>query len=106
MRHQLLLQLGGLLLGFGLGLLQVVNLARFARAGARLGQGQAAGMNALAGPLGGFSGSLLGGLVGQRLGLQNMFLVFVPVAFLAGLAAGALGGPFAQQLTPSTLDND
>ena len=90
-----LMQLGGLLLGLGLGLLQVANLVRFARVGVRLGHGQAASMNALAGPLGGFLGSLLGGFLGQHLGLQTMFLAFVPLALLSGVVATGLSWPRA-----------
>lgn len=81
-----LLQCGGLLLGLGLGILQIGNLMRFARIGARIGHGQTAGMNALAGPLGGLIGSTLGGALGARVGLQNMFLGFVPLALGLGLA--------------------
>lgn len=73
---------GGLLLGVGLGLLQIVNLMRFARLGASIGRGKIAGLNALVGPAGGLFGSVGGGLLGQRLGLQNVFLVFVPLLAL------------------------
>lgn len=75
----LALWLGGLVLGIGLGLLQIVNLMRFARIGARVGRGKIAGVNALVGPAGGMAGSLGGGLVGQQLGLQTVFLLFIPV---------------------------
>jgi MFS family permease len=74
-----LLAFGAVLLGLGLGLLQIVNLTRFARIGARIGRGQIAGMNALVGPAGGFVGSLVGGAVGRSLGLQTVFLLFVPL---------------------------
>lgn len=72
------LWLGGLLLGVGLGLLQIVNLMRFARIGGRLGRGKIAGLNALVGPAGGLVGSMGGGLVGQQVGLQTVFLLFIP----------------------------
>ncbi|MEC5387556.1 MFS transporter [Uliginosibacterium sp. H3] len=67
---------GGALLGLALGTLQIINLTRFARIGARLGRGKIAGLNALAGPAGSFTGSLLGGALGELLGLQSVFLVF------------------------------
>jgi len=70
--------LGALLLGMGLGQLQIVNLMRFARIGGRLGRGKIAGLNALVGPAGGMVGSMGGGLLGHRIGLQNVFLAFVP----------------------------
>jgi MFS family permease len=89
--HELFwLQCGGLLLGFGLGMLQIVNLMRFARIGARLGHGQTAGMNALAGPLGGLLGSTVGGGLGRHLGLQTMFLCFVPLALWLGMTAASI----------------
>ena len=73
---------GGLALGLGLGLLQIVNLMRFARIGARLGRGRIAGLNALVGPAGGLFGSMGGGLLGHRLGLQTVFLLFLPALLL------------------------
>ena len=84
------LRSGGLLLGFGLGILQITNLMRFARIGARLGHGQTAGMNALAGPLGGLIGSTLGGGLGRHVGLQTMFLCFVPLALWLGMTAASV----------------
>jgi MFS family permease len=73
-----LLWAGGLLLGVGLGLLQIVNLMRFARIGGRLGRGKIAGLNALVGPAGGMVGSMGGGLLGHQIGLQTVFLLFIP----------------------------
>jgi len=73
-----LLWIGGLLLGVGLGLLQIVNLMRFARIGGRLGRGKIAGLNALVGPAGGMVGSMGGGLLGHQIGLQTVFLLFIP----------------------------
>lgn len=70
---------GGALLGLGLGLLQIQNLTQFARVGARLGHGRVAGFNALAGPSGGLVGGLLGGTLGSWIGLQPVFLIFVPL---------------------------
>lgn len=70
---------GGAMLGLGLGLLQIQNLTQFSRVGARLGHGRVAGFSALAGPAGGLVGGLLGGTLGQWIGLQMVFLVFVPL---------------------------
>ncbi|WP_437533983.1 MFS transporter [Sorangium sp. So ce726] len=69
------LRAGGLLLGLGLGVLQIANLTRIARIGARAGRGKVAGLQALVGPSGGLFGSTVGGLVGRSLGLQSMFLL-------------------------------
>lgn len=74
------LRVGGLILGLGLGLLQIANLTRIARIGARVGRGKVAGLHALVGPSGGLFGSTVGGLVGRSLGLQSMFL-FLSVLF-------------------------
>jgi MFS family permease len=75
---------GAMLLGASLGLLQIVNLTRFAHIGARIGRGQTAGINALVGPSGAFVGSLVGGAIGRSLGLQTVFLSFVPVVLWLG----------------------
>jgi len=72
------------LLGLGLGMLQTVNISRFARIGARLGRGSVAGINAFVGPAGGLAGSVLGGWLGSRFGLQSTFLLFAPL--FAGFA--------------------
>lgn len=78
------LLVGGVLLGLGAGLLQIVNLMRFARIGARLGRGRIAGLNALVGPAGGMIGNLGGGLVGERIGLRTVFLLFIPLLLVLG----------------------
>lgn len=90
------LRAGGLLLGLGLGVLQIANLTRIARIGARAGRGKVAGLQALVGPSGGLFGSAVGGLVGRSLGLQSMFLllsvffgVLLVVARRTSLAAAA-----------------
>ena len=88
---------GGMLLGVSLGLLQIVNLTRFAHIGARIGRGQTAGINALVGPSGAFVGSLVGGALGRSLGLQTVFLLFVPVV-------GLLGWQLAQPVQEIVLD--
>lgn len=72
-RDLTLLRAGGSILG--LGLLQIANLTRLARIGARVGRGKVAGLHALVGPSGGLFGSTVGGLVGRSLGLQSMFLL-------------------------------
>ena len=76
------LLLGGVLLGLGAGLLQIVNLMRFARIGGRMGRGKIAGLNALVGPAGGMIGNVCGGMLGHRIGLQAVFLVFLPLLAL------------------------
>jgi MFS family permease len=74
---------GCLGLGAGLGTLQIINLTCFALVGARLGRGKVSGLTPLVGTSGILLGSLLGGAVGQALGLQHVFLVYAPgfVAF-------------------------
>jgi len=70
---------GVLLQGLGLGLLQITSLTRIARIGARLGRGKVSGVNLLVGPLGSLCGSAAGGLLGDVIGLQSMFLIFLPL---------------------------
>ena len=66
-------------LGAALGLLQIVTLTRIAHVGARLGQGKVSGLNLFVAPSGALIGTALGGLVGQAVGLQRAYLLFVPV---------------------------
>ncbi|WP_437883847.1 MFS transporter [Pseudomonas sp. LRF_L74] len=82
---------GAIALGLGLGMLQIVNITWFAKAGERRGQGRIAGLTTFVGPAGGLAGSVLGGALGHWLGLQSVFFVLIPVfiAFLAGRAADA-----------------
>jgi MFS family permease len=75
---------GGLALGLGVGMLEIVNLTCFARISAVLGRGKIAGINALVGPGGGLFGSLLGGIAGPWLGLQAVFLLFLPPLLFFG----------------------
>lgn len=78
-REGLCLWLGGPLLGLGLGMLQTVNLSRFARIGQELGQDTVSSLSALLGPAGATAGSLVGVLVSHTAQLQTLFLVFIPV---------------------------
>ncbi len=78
------LWVGGLALGLGVGILEIVNLTRFARISAVLGRGKIAGINALVGPGGSLFGSLLGGIAGPVMGLQAVFLLFLPPLLFFG----------------------
>ncbi|MET0287181.1 MAG: MFS transporter [Polyangiales bacterium] len=78
-RDALTMTLGAVVVGGGVGLLHIVNMLRFARIGARLGRGKIAGLNALTGPSGSIAASVMGGVLGSRLGLQNVFLCMVPL---------------------------
>lgn len=82
---------GAVLLGLGLGGLQVVNLARFARLSATAGRGRVAGLLALTAPVGGILGAVAGGVGGEALGLSATFLLLVPP--LLAVAALALREP-------------
>ncbi len=66
---------GSLLLGGGLGLVQMENLLRSARVGARAGQGAASGLQSLSGSAGGLMGGLLGGVLDG----QSVFLLLAPL---------------------------
>lgn len=84
-----LLWVGSLLLGLGLGAVQIATLTRYAQLGSRTGYGKMSGLSALVGPSGGVFGNLLGGLLGKWLGLQHAFLV-AAVGFALGLLALSL----------------
>jgi|GEM_PF-129808 len=68
---------GAISLGLGLGFLAVLNLTRMTKLTQQLGCENVAGMSGMAGPGGGLVGSLIGGVLGQAIGLQNVFLVFL-----------------------------
>lgn len=93
-----LLWVGAFALGLGLGTLQIANLTRFARASARLGRGRVAGINALVGPSGAVLGSLVGGLLAERFGVQALFVVLAPLFALACLRTPRL---LSEQSAPS-----
>jgi predicted MFS family arabinose efflux permease len=86
-----LLWTGSLLLGLGLGSVQIATLTRYAQVGARRGYGRVSGLSALVGPSGGIFGNLLGGVLSKHVGLQSTFLL-AALGFLLGfftLRAGA-----------------
>lgn len=95
-QHLAWLWVGGALLGVGLGLLQIHTLTQFAQLGARLGRGRVSGLSALAGPSGGLVGGLLGGTLGAVVGLQTVFLFFLPV--FAGVVWVAYRQPLRAQM--------
>jgi predicted MFS family arabinose efflux permease len=77
--NQFMLFSAGGLLGFGLGILQAMNLMQFARLGARIGYSQAASINALSGPSGGVVGGALGGVFDNWMPPQLVFFIFIPL---------------------------
>jgi len=68
------LQLGGVLLGLGLGMLGIVNVVRLASVSETLGRGTVAGASALSGPLGALAGTAGGGYASHWISLQHQFL--------------------------------
>lgn len=91
------LWLGSVLLGCGLGLVQMENLIRAARVGSRVGQDAASGLQSLSGSSGGLLGGLLGGLAGRALGTQGVFLLLAPL--FGWLAWRQLSGPVTPRAT-------
>jgi MFS family permease len=81
------LWLGAVLLGLGLGIQHVTSVNRFAALTQELGRGRVGGMFSLAGPTGGLTGAMLGGVLSQHFGMQAGFrvLILVYVALLFGL---------------------
>lgn len=76
---------GVVLLGIGIGVAQTVVLARGAEIGARLGQGKVSGLMLMTSPAGAILGGLVGGWAGEKVGLQAVYYLFLPV-FLGLLA--------------------
>jgi predicted MFS family arabinose efflux permease len=87
-----LLWLGALILGLGLGSVQIATLTRYAQIGLRTGYGKVSGFNALVGPAGGVLGGLVGGNAAHWLGLQTVFLV-AAAAFLLACSLLLRAGP-------------
>jgi MFS family permease len=81
------LWLGSVLLGLGLGIAHVASVNRFAALTQELGRGRVGGMFSLAGPTGGLTGAMFGGVLSQHFGMQAGFrvLILVYVALLLGL---------------------
>jgi predicted MFS family arabinose efflux permease len=92
-----LLWLGSLILGLGLGTVQIATLTRYAQIGLRTGYGKVSGFNALVGPTGGVLGGLVGGNAAHWLGLQSVFLL-AAAAFLLGCGGLLLGRIPARRL--------
>lgn len=67
------------LLGAGMGMIQVISLSGLARCGAQHGAGKVSGVTIFLFPLGGLLGSALGGLLGDFLSLQTVFVLLAPV---------------------------
>lgn len=64
---------GAALLGLGLGLQQLSSVNRYGQLMRELGRGHGGGLSSMAGPAGGLSGAVLGGLLSQHLGLAAGF---------------------------------
>ncbi len=77
------LWLGAVLLGAGLGMINIVNVARIARSGHK--KGKVAGFFSLFSMGGGMAGPVIGGFIGTVYGLQATYLCLVPVFLALGL---------------------
>ncbi|OPG72079.1 hypothetical protein B1219_18110 [Pseudomonas ogarae] len=77
-----MLWLGAIVLGIGLGMLQIMTISWFAKVGALRGQGRIAGLTTFVGPAGGLVGSAFGGAVGHWFNLQVMFFLMAAVFFI------------------------
>jgi MFS family permease len=76
------LWIGAALSGLGLGLQGLTSTTRFGAFLVRFGRGRIGGLTSLGPPAGGVIGSMLGGVVSQRLGIETVFLILA-----AGCAA-------------------
>jgi len=95
----LLLWLGSVVVGLGLGAVQISTLTRYAQIGLRTGYGKVSGFNALVGPVGWVLGGLLGGNAAEWLGLQAVFLLAAAGFTLAG--GWLLLRPAPQRVAPT-----
>lgn len=73
---------GAALLGVGLGLQQLSSVTRYGQLMKELGRGHGGGLSSMAGPAGGLTGSVLGGLLSQHWGLPAGFRVLVGLYLL------------------------
>lgn len=71
------LWLGAVVLGLGLGMVAVANVVRQAAVSSQLGRGNVAGAGNPPAAIGAWAGALIGGVLGDWIGLQNVFLVFI-----------------------------
>ncbi len=78
------LYIGSLLLGLGMGMIQITNITWFAQAGIKHGQGRIAALSIFLYPVGGITAGALGALGVATFGLQAIFFVLIPV-FIAFL---------------------
>jgi predicted MFS family arabinose efflux permease len=81
----LLITASTVILGFGLGLINLVTSSRIGRMEGE--KGKIVGLFSAAVGAGISIGPMLGGVVGQYFGVRNVFLVFVPLFLLLGLLA-------------------
>lgn len=72
-QHKAQLWLSAGLLGLGLGTQHLTSVTRFGALMHELGRGRVGGLSSLAGPSGGLTGAVLGGLLGQQFGLLAGF---------------------------------
>ena len=75
--HPALLVAGTLLIGIGLGMLNLVNVTRIANANAE--KGKTAAVFSMFTMSGAIIGPVIGGIAGELLGTWSVFLVFIPL---------------------------
>jgi len=95
-QHKAQLWLSAGLLGIGLGTQHLTSVTRFGLLMRELGRGRVGGLFSLAGPSGGLTGAVLGGLLGQHFGLLAGFRLLTVVyalqllSYLRGSREGAV----------------
>ncbi|WAF83243.1 MFS transporter [Metapseudomonas otitidis] len=87
-RHYGLLALGGVLLSLAAALLHLVNMGRLSEL--PVDKSKVSGLYNLASMLGGFGGAMLGGLLSQWVGLEHLFLCWIPLVLVVALACRLL----------------
>ncbi|MCY1352311.1 hypothetical protein D9M69_386000 [compost metagenome] len=106
--HPALPWLAALLFGVGLGIQHLTSVMRFADLTRTFGRGRVAGLFSLAGPAGGVSGAVLGGVLSDHLGLFAGFrvlaaLYLVLLFFQARELLAGEGRPVPDGGAPETL---
>ncbi|WP_395700964.1 MFS transporter [Aquabacterium sp.] len=85
-RSPLWLWTGAALLGLGLGLQQLSSVTRYGQLMKELGRGHGGGLSSMAGPAGGLTGAVVGGVLSQHFGMGAGFDVLVLLYALLALS--------------------
>lgn len=103
-QHKLQLWLSAGFLGVGLGVQHLTSVTRFGALMRELGRGRVGGLFSLAGPSGGLTGAVLGGMLGQHFGLLAGFRLLT-VVYAAQLISYLRGASLTSQAPCETPES-